>query len=123
LDAFFVCSPQAGCVGRWLGRFGPTIDEEILQFLRTCSVHGEPGELNPANDAATLRNPIVYRGPSGGLLFRGLHLETSDPETLLRLCEARMAASTDKIDEVPLPSRPKTGRQPCGSRKTSTGCR
>ena len=26
-------SPQTGCVGRWLGRFGPKIDGEILDFL------------------------------------------------------------------------------------------
>ena len=123
LDAFFVCSPQTGCVGRWLGRFGPKIDGEILDFLKTCSVHGEPGELSQANNAATLRNPIVHRGPLGGLLFRGLHLETSRPEVLLGLCETRMATSTERLDEVPVPMWHQARRHPCGSRKTSRGCR
>ena len=39
-DAFFVCSKRDEWQGRWLGRHGPEIDEEILVFLKTCSVHG-----------------------------------------------------------------------------------
>jgi hypothetical protein len=84
-------------VGRWLGEFGPEMDEEILHFLKTCSVHGEPGELRRTNDDATLQNPIAYRGPSGKFLYIGLHLESKRPEVLLRLCEARMAATAEHL--------------------------
>ena len=123
LDRFFVCSPQSGCVGRWLAEFGPEVDDEILRFLKTCSVHGQPGELRRTNDDATLRNPIAYRGPSGKFLYTGLHLESNRPKVLLRLCESRMTASVEHLDEIPVPTRHGTQRHPCGSLKASRACR
>lgn len=118
LDAFFVCWPQNGCVGRWLGEFGPQVDEEILDFLKTCSVHGQAGELRRTNDDATLQNPIAYKR-----LSTGLHLETNQPDVLLRLCKTRMACSVDHLDDVPIPNCDDALRVSCGSRKPLGACR
>ena len=122
LDAFFVCWPQNGWVGCWLGKFGPQVDKKILDFLKTCSVHGSVygkyREWRPTNDDATLQNPIVYKG-----LTRGLHLETNQPDVLLRLCETRMACSVERLNEVPIPSCHDASQGSCGSRKPVGMCR
>jgi hypothetical protein len=92
-DAFFVCVQRNTWRGRWLGPYGPEIDEEILAFLRRCSVHGHSKCLSTRNTDATLQNPIVYRR-----LYHGLHLETNEPEVLVEICDARMTSSTLNLD-------------------------
>ena len=92
LDRFFVCSPGDGIVGVWLGERGPEVDDQILGFFKTCSVHGVSGCLDRRNKDATLQCPIAHRGPNA-LLYRGLHLETDEPEDLLALCRARTEAA------------------------------
>ena len=99
LDAFLVCAPRSGCVGRWLGAYGPVLDEEVYGFLQTCSAHGQAGLLSERNTHASLRNPIAY-----GRLYTGLHLETAEPEILRALCKARMTATTSQLDRVPVPA-------------------
>ena len=89
LDAFFVCAKREEWRGRWLGKYGPKIDKAIVDFLKTCSVHGAAGLLSVKNRNATMENPISH-----GLLFTGLHLETDEPEPLLRLCAARLSEIT-----------------------------
>ncbi len=87
LDRFFTGMQQNGWFGGWLGRQGPAIDQDILHFLMTCSVYNGFGyHISSRNGDATLNNPIAY-----GQFNRGLHLETSDPEGLIVLCNERMA--------------------------------
>lgn len=117
LDAFFVCSkpkPRDWC-GRWLGKYGPEIDGEIIAFLKTCSVHGKSGELSSRNTYATLVKPVAHRGVSGGFLYTGLHLETNEAEKLIELCHVRMKGKTVLLDRVAPPGLPRTGGE-CGSR-------
>jgi hypothetical protein len=117
LDAFFVCAKREGWRGRWLGEFGPKIDDEMLTLLKTCSVHGSAGLLSPKNGDATLENPIAHRGPKG-LLFTGLYLETDEPESLLELCAARLPG-TLPLDRVMTPHRhARVGGGECGPRKS-----
>ncbi len=89
-DAFFVCARENGWVGRWLGPNGPQIDDEMLAFLQTCSVHGASGCLSTLNPDATVDNPVAY-----GRLYTGLHLETDQAEQLLEMCAARMTDNGD----------------------------
>ena len=118
LDAFFVCTPRQGSVGRWLGEYGPEVNGKILDYLRTCSVHGRAGELSPTNKDATLSNPIAH-----GRLYTGLHLETGRPEVLVNLCMTYMTTSPEHFETVPVPLHHTIPRQPCGSRKRTKGCR
>lgn len=101
-DAFFVCAQRNAWLGRWLGPLGPQIDDEILAFLRTCSVHGASGCLSTRNPDATIDNPVAH-----GRLYTGLHLETDQAERLLELCAARMAGNGDDffLDRVVTPER------------------
>ena len=112
LDAFFIFSLANDCIGRWLGEYGPEVEEEMLTFLRTCSVHGEVGKLSENNLDGTIRNPIARGG-----LYRGLHLETDEPEQLIALCQIRMAGKRKCLDRVPIPSRQSVNRGSCGSRR------
>ena len=115
-DAFFVCSKRDDWLGRWLGRHGPEIDEEILIFLKTCSVHGA-SRLLIHNINATLSRPIAYGGRS-----IGLHLETNQPEALIKLCRDRITAKPSDLDRLPLP-QPSTGRSAgLGCSKSSPTC-
>lgn len=122
LDRFFVCEQGAGWRGRWLGPHGPEIDREILAFLKTCSVHGAPGRLG--RNTGTRSNPIAW-----GRLFTGLHLETEQPEQLLKLCAARMRV--DDLEgllesvETPQPETRNSGtcrgkRSGCSAERTGT---
>lgn len=89
LDKFFIGEQQKQneWFGGWFGRQGPAIDQNILHFLKTCSVYNGLGyHLSSRNTDATLNNPIAYRQ-----LNIGLHLETSIPERLIELCNERMA--------------------------------
>jgi hypothetical protein len=79
-DAFFVCHPGSAALDCWLGRGGPPISGEILEFLRGCSVHGRSGPLSATNVSATEQVPIKH-----GRLYTGLHLETNDPRRLMVL--------------------------------------
>lgn len=116
LDAFFVCSNQDRWRGRWLGKYGPEIDDEILTFLKTCSVHGEKGQLSARNTYATLAIPMAHHGQRG-FLYRGLHLETDQAETLIELCNSRMKGKAVLLDRVLTPTpRPRVGGE-CGVRK------
>ncbi|MFH1672727.1 MAG: hypothetical protein ABIF87_04805 [Pseudomonadota bacterium] len=118
LDAFFVCYQRSKWLGRWLGRYGPEIDEDILGFFKTCSVYGAKGLLSRQNTTATIGNPIAHGG-----LYTGLHLETYDPEKLIRLCDIRMAKHTPLPERIPaVQSRMKPART-CGGRSTSRSCR
>ncbi len=126
LDAFFVCSPGDGPVGCWLGERGPEVDEEIVELLKTCSLHGQAGLLSEENRDATVEYPIRYYGPDGGPLDTGLHLETNKPERLLELCTARAELDRGSLDTVPRipPVKPRTRecgtrRKPCGRRSTN----
>ena len=122
LDAFFVCSPADGCVGRWLGERGPEVDDEILEFLKTCSVHGVSSCLAEENTHASRNYPIVHRGPRG-LLYKGLHLETDAPEVLLALCDARTQLDGHPLDTVPRLLPPKERTSKCGTRRKASVCR
>jgi len=119
-DAFFVCGDRVDWQGRWLGKRGPEIDDEILSFLKTCSVH-KVNLLSKQNKDAIISDPIRHRGPKGfGNI--GLHLETSQPEALLELMGARTTAKASDLDRLPLP-QPSTGRSGgprCG--KSSRTC-
>ena len=118
LDAFSVCSKRSGWLGRWLGHYGPETDEDILDFFKTCSVYGKKGLLSRQNTTATIGNPIAHGG-----LYTGLHLETDDPEKLIRLCDIRMAKHTPLPERIPaVQSRMKPART-CGGRSTSRSCR
>jgi len=121
MDAFFVCSERVDWQGRWLGVSGPEIDYEIFSFLKTCSVHGLKGLLSEQNIDADLHHPIRHRG-SKGFLYAGLHLETNQPETLLKLLGAPMTAKPSDLDRLPLP-QPRTGSSVgLGCSKSSPTC-
>jgi len=119
LDAFFVCSKQDNWQGRWLGVHGPEIDDQILSFLKKCSIYGAKGLLSNQNIDATLRTPIAYGG-----LYRGLHLETSQPEALLALMGTRMGAKPTDLDylKVPKPSSRQSGGSGGGKSYRKCGC-
>jgi hypothetical protein len=117
LDAFFVCAPQSGWVGRWLGKNGPEVNDDILQFLKECSVHGPTGQLSATNSQATLCIPIAY-----GKLYRGLHLETKWPEDLVALCGGAVTISPALFQHAPIPVRSST-RHRCGDVRPTRGCR
>lgn len=117
LDAFFICFRRDGWRGRWLGASGPKIDDGILAFLKTCSLHGRSGMLNAQNTHATLRNPICR-----GRLYTGLHLETDEPERLLRLCGARITPEAVHLGRALTPRRRPEAAGRCGASKHSQGC-
>jgi len=108
LDAFFVCSNRAGWRGRWLGKYGPEIDDEILRFLKKCSVHGQASLLSAQNSDATVERPIRHGG-----LYTGLHLETDHAESLLALCASRIPGMT-LLDSVVTPPRRSRAGGDCG---------
>jgi len=115
LDAFFVCAERSGCVGQWLGKNGPELNQDILDFLRTCSVHGSAGELSSRNDDATRQKPIAHGG-----LYTGLHLETNRPERLVSLCEAAVPTLPEDAETpMRLPSACSGRRGACGGRRSS----
>ena len=115
LDKFFVCSDRDRWRGRWLGKYGPEIDNELLKFLKTCSVHGAKGQLSSRNTYATLAIPLAHRGQRG-YLYR-VHLETDQAETLIELCNSRMERKTELLDRV-LTLTPRPGAPgECGIRK------
>jgi hypothetical protein len=96
LDVFFVFDRAKKCEGRWLGRDGPVVRAEILEFLRSCAVYGKAGLLSPTNQSATETAPVKH-----GRLYTGLHLETNDPTQLLRLvCDGRISGYDIERDEV-----------------------
>lgn len=81
-DRCFVCEPI--CNIPWLGKSGPIVTGEIINFLRQCEVFGATVKSN--NSWATESKPIVYRrNESSGALYTGLHLETHEPERLISL--------------------------------------
>jgi len=102
LDAFFVCSEADGIAGRWLGASGPENRGEILEFLKTCSVHGRNTPQGVQNKHASINKPIVYRGPKGGDLMTGLHAETDAPEVLLELCNQFLSPDDRLLDHRPI---------------------
>ncbi len=118
LDAFFVCSPADGYVGRWLGERGPEVDDAILRFLKTCSVHGVSVHGTTKNRDATLNRPIVHGG-----LCKGLHLETDEPERLLALCQVRPELDGRSLDPVPVRRPPKECTPKRGTPRKASICR
>ncbi len=104
LDAFFMCSPADGWLNRWLGRYGPEIDDDMVAFLRGCPVHGRAGHLADHSDATT-ENPVAYGG-----LYQGLHLETGEPARLLSMCADRMRG----IELPPLVDSPRLAKYASG---------
>ena len=78
-------------------------------------MHGK--KVSAGKTYATLLNPIAYRGPSGGFLYKGLHSETNEPEALVELCGARMKSNVNLLGRVltPTPGRGVSGD--CGGRK------
>ncbi|MBI4680556.1 MAG: hypothetical protein HY753_04955 [Nitrospirae bacterium] len=79
LDTFFISEQKNG----WFGRLGPEVDQNIIHFLKTCSVYNGRGvHLSSRNVDATLKNPIAF-----GRLYTGLHLQTPEPEGLIDLCK------------------------------------
>jgi hypothetical protein len=93
LDAFFICEPATRCLGQWLGRDGPAVQGAILEFLRTCEVHGASGILSKYNRDAAETHPVCH-GKLKKKLYTGLHLETNKPENFLRLVCGRREYST-----------------------------
>jgi len=120
-DAFFVCSKRDDWFGRWLGKYGPEIDEKILKFLKACSVHGLTGMLNKKNIDATLSCPIRHRGPND-FLCTGLHLETNQTEVLLELIGDRITAKPSDLDRLPLPKPGAEHSGVIGCGKSSQTC-
>jgi hypothetical protein len=121
MDAFFVCCERMDWQGRWLGVCGPEIDNGLLDFLKTCSVHGLKGPLSEQNIYADLHHPIRHLG-SKGFLYAGLHLETNQPEALLKLLGARTTAKPIDLDRLPVP-KPSTERSVgLGCSKSSPTC-
>lgn len=113
LDAFFVCSKSKpyDWRGRWLGKYGPEVDNEILRFLKKCTVHGKTVG-GAQNSDATIEKPIRH-----GNLYTGLHLETDQAETLIELCNFRMKGKTVLLEGVLTPTpRPGVAGE-CGTRK------
>ena len=87
LDRFFVGEPQDGWFGRWLGPKGPEIDQDILRFLKVCSLFDSHGcELSSQNHDASPEKPIAF-----GRRYTGLHLEIPEPERFIELLNGRMA--------------------------------
>lgn len=84
LDRFFVCRPPDGFRNRWLGRAGPVVDSEILDFFNGCMVFGS-GLDGTRRNTGRLTAPVAL----GGRCI-GLHLETPRPEELLALCEVHV---------------------------------
>jgi hypothetical protein len=117
-DAFFVCSERFDWQGRWLGVCGPEIDGAILSFLKTCSVHGA-SRLLIHNVNATLSCPIAHGGRS-----IGLHLETNQPETLLKLCRDGITSKPSDLDRliVPQPNSGQSGGSGCSKSSRICGC-
>ena len=120
LDAFFVCDRADGWLGRWLGRQGPEIDDELLAFLRTCAVYGQVGRLSSANRGASKTRPVCHGG-----LCTGLHLETDNPEGLLDLCRVRLAGAPQPATTQPArQSRSRECERPSPERRRARGgCR
>jgi hypothetical protein len=104
LDRFFVCRQRNVWLGSWLGSRGPKIDDEILAFLKTCSVYGPDGYRGENSDA-TFETPICI-----GSLFRGLHLETDKPENLLALCKTRLTSEDLTAIRHSIPASPRRPR-------------
>jgi len=97
LDVFFVCEEAGPCAGRWLGNQGPAVKGQIAEFLKTCAVYGNAGKLSASNPGATEDAPVRY-----GKLYTGLHLETSEPERLLRMvCGNVTAPATPESPAAP----------------------
>jgi hypothetical protein len=117
LDRFFVFRECDGWLGRWLGPSGPEVDDEIVEFLNTCTAFGAVGELGA--NTGTVSKPIAYGG-----LTTGLHLETDAPEALLALCRARMSDFDPDVERTPVPRHPGTCRRlsPPHPRRDRTGC-
>ena len=86
MDAFLVCYPPESWLGIWLGKSGPEVNDEILNFLKTCSCHNQTDKLSNSNEDATTANPIVYKN-----LYIGLHLETDAPQKLIELCAENLS--------------------------------
>jgi hypothetical protein len=104
LDAFFACTRAEGALGSWLGADGPTLGERLLDFLRSCSVWGNAGKLRDDNPSATVDAPVRHGG-----LFTGLHLETDQPNLLIRLVCG--GASVDPTPPSPREERPRAARR------------
>jgi Nucleotide modification associated domain 2 len=96
MDAFFVLQKAKRVAGRWLGAAGPAVRGEILDFLRTCCLHGSMGPLPEKNSGATETAPIRYHR-----LYRGLHAETDRPEVLMNLVQSRVGPIGDENVDVP----------------------
>jgi hypothetical protein len=103
-DAFFVCAAAVPSLPCWLGEGGPAVEGEVLDFLRGCKVYGQSPLPLGRNSDATETAPVRH-----GALFKGLHLETDHPKSLLALL-ARTAA---KIEPPSVASkRPSPGCRP-----------
>lgn len=120
LDAFFVCSKADGCAGCWLGASGPEIGGEILDFLKKCSVHGM-NISDAQNKHASINRPIVYRGPRGGDLMTGLHLETNAPEFLVELCNQWLSPQQRFLDHLPIRKSFAKQTRGCGPKRSRRG--
>jgi hypothetical protein len=120
LDRFLICRPRDGIRNTWLGADGPVLDAEILEFFNRCMVFGQSANGTTRN-TGTLTAPIAM-----GHMYRGLHLETPQPEKLLALCEARVSGSLSPGPApVPDPSRSGRGRGGAGPvvrRRGSSRC-
>lgn len=95
-DAFLVGLPASGWQGRWLGKAGPAIDDEVLELLKRMPVFGQHGLLASGNPDATLSAPICH-----GRLYTGLHLETDAPAILLTALEQRVGELQDAASSHP----------------------
>jgi hypothetical protein len=100
-DVFFVCCQGKDWFGRWLGEYGPEIDQSNLGFLDSCFL--QPRKELRYNADATIDNPI--RSGRGNI---GLHLETDNPERLVKLCEDFVRANPPNFEQVRrnMPTRP-----------------
>lgn len=118
LDRFFVCRTPDGFRNRWLGADGPLVDPEILGFFNRCMVFGQSADGTKRN-TGTPTAPIALGG-----LYKGLHLETSQPERLLALCEARVgdASPPSSASGSNNPRSGCGGSTPALTRRASRGC-
>lgn len=97
-DRCFICDPLLSTA--WLGRSGPGIEGQLLNFLKDCRLYGK-SIAGQVNQHATENSPIVYRRDDlAGPLHVGLHLETDDPAELATIIRGCM--HTENCQDVPI---------------------
>lgn len=115
-DAFFVCASAVRSLPCWLGEGGPSVMGEILVFLRGCQVYGQSPLPLGRNSDATESAPVRHHR-----LFKGLHLETDDPESLLGFV-SRSASKIESPSITPKEASPRCRPHPSAGQSLRRRC-